>query len=240
MKRVLLALALTAALLPAQPAQGPDYEKIQKLVMVKYADPQAIANLLRDFGVDVRPDGRMKVLALSGPRNRVTTAEDAIKQLDVPAAAQKDIELTVYFVVASDQPNLTGNPIPVDLQSTIQTLKTTFPFKTYLLLDALSLRARSGMGADTSGQIGGGRLTTFRVGSASLESDGAMIRLDRLHAGLRIPHTASDGKLNYIDTGLSTDVVTAKEGQKLVIGRSSLDGPEKALFLVLIAKVINQ
>jgi hypothetical protein len=43
----------------------------------------------------------------------------------------------------------------------------------------------------------------------------------------------------YTDTGISTDVVDVKEGQKLVVGRSSLDGPEKALFLVLIAKVIN-
>src|SRR5690348_13273740 len=100
MKRLILALALVAASLMAQP-QDPN-ERIQKLVTVKYADPQSIANLLRDFGVDVRPDPRMKVLALSGPRNRVTTAEDAIKQLDQPSQAQKDVEMTVYFVVASD------------------------------------------------------------------------------------------------------------------------------------------
>jgi hypothetical protein len=31
--------------------------------------------------------------------------------------------------------------------------------------------------------------------------------------------------------------VGVKEGQKLVIGRSSLEGPTKALFLILIAKV---
>jgi len=237
MKRLILAFGLMLPM-SAQPAQDPN-EAVQKVVTVKYADPQAIANLLRNFGVDVRPDAHMKVLALSGPRNRVSTAEDAIKQLDVPGAAQKDIELTVYFVVASDQANLAGNPIPTDLQTTVATLKSTFPFKTYLLLDALSLRARSGMGADTSGQISGNRLTVFRVRSATLESDGSMIRLDGLHAGLRIPHTTGDGKMTYIDTGLSTDVVTAKEGQKLVVGRSSLEGPEKALFLVLIAKVVN-
>jgi hypothetical protein len=239
MKRLLLALALVAAPLPAQPTQDPN-ERIQKLVTVKYADPQAIANLLRDFGVDIKTDNRMKVLAISGNRNRVTTAEDAVKQLDVPAAAQKDIELTVYFVVASDQPNLAGNPIPADLQSTVATLKSTFPFKNYLLMDALSLRSRSGVGADTSGQISGGRLTVFRVRSASLESDGSMIRLDGLHAGLRIPVSGGAGKPNtYIDTGISTDVVTAKEGQKLVVGRSSMEGPEKAMFLILIAKVVS-
>ena len=64
-----------------------------------------------------------------------------------------------------------------------------------------------------------------------------MIRLDGLHAGLRIPHSDGTGKIAYTDTGISTDVVDVKEGQKLVVGRSSLDGPEKALFLVLIAKV---
>ena len=107
MKRVLLALALLCAPAVAQqPAPRPD-EEIQKVVTVKYVDPEALRNLLANFGIITRVDSRLKVITLSGTRSRVTTAEDAIKQLDVPAAAQKDIELTVYFVVASDQPNLT-------------------------------------------------------------------------------------------------------------------------------------
>jgi hypothetical protein len=237
-KRLLLVLVLAFAPVMAQTPQDPT-ERIQKLVTLKYADPQAVQLLLMHFGVDTRADERMKVIALSGPRNKVTTAEDAIKQLDMPSAAQKDIELTVYFVVGSDQPNLPGNPIPTDLQSTVAALKSTFPFKGYVLLDALSLRARSGVGADTTGQAGGNRFTQFRVRSASIDGDGTMIRLDGLHAGLRIPHSDGAGKIVYTDTGISTDVVDVKEGQKLVVGRSSLDGPEKALFLVLIAKVIN-
>jgi hypothetical protein len=237
MKRLLLVLALIAAPVTAQPPQDAN-ENIQKLVTLKYADPQVVRRLLANFGVQIQSEDRTKVIALSGLRNRVTTAEEAIKQLDVPSAAEKDIELTIYFVVGSDQPNLAGNPIPQDLQSTVAALKSTFPFKGYVLLDVLSLRARSGVGADTTGQAGGNRLTQFRIRSASIEGDGSMIRLDGLHAGLRIPHP--DGsKLQYIDTGISTDVVDVKEGQKLVVGRSSLDGPEKALFLVLIAKIIN-
>lgn len=221
----------------AQAPQDPN-ENIKKLVTLKYVDPQSVRRLLANFGVEIQADDRMKVIALSGNRNRVTTAEDAIKQLDVPSAAQKDIELTVYFVVGSDQPNLAGNPIPQDLQSTVAALKSTFPFKGYVLLDVLSLRSRAGSGADTTGQLTGNRYTSFRVRSASLDGDGSVIRLDGLHAGLRIPHV-SEGKLQYVDTGISTDVVDVKEGQKLVVGRSSLDGPEKALFLVLIAKVIS-
>jgi len=240
MKRVILAMALLAPSLVAQ-SQDPN-ERIQKLVTVKYVDPAAVRYLLVNFGVDIQANPNMKVVALSGPRSKVTTAEDAIKQLDVPSAAQKDIELTVYFVAASDQSNPTpgGKPIPPDLQSTVSTLKTTFPFKTYEMLDTLSLRARSGVGAQSTGQLSGGRLTNFSVNSASLEADGSMIRLDHLHAGLRIPHSQGQGKGDiYMDTGISTDIVDVKEGQKLVVGRSSLDGPEKAMFLILIAKVMN-
>ena len=234
MKRLILALAVIAMPTLAQVGQDPS-EHIQKLVTLKYADPQSVAGLLHDFGVELRVDNRMKVIALSGNRNRVTTAEDAIKQLDIPAAAQKDIDLTVYFVVGSDMTN-TGSPIPKELESTVATLKGAFPFKNYVMLDVLSLRSRSGASADASGQLTAGRLTTFRVRSASLDGDGGMIRLDNLHAGLRVPIGTAE-KTQYIDTGISTDVVDVKEGQKLVVGRSSLNGPDTALFLVLIAKV---
>ena len=49
----------------------------------------------------------------------------------------------------------------------------------------------------------------------------------------------SAGKIEYVDTGISTDTVSVKEGQKLVVGRSSLDGPSTALFLLLTARIGN-
>jgi hypothetical protein len=44
--------------------------------------------------------------------------------------------------------------------------------------------------------------------------------------------------VQYIDTGITQDV-DVKEGQKVVVGRASLDGPEKALFLILTARVVQ-
>jgi hypothetical protein len=65
-----------------------------------------------------------------------------------------------------------------------------------------------------------------------------MIQLRNLHAGLRIPNGVDkNGQNVHQDTGITTEVVDVKEGQKLVVGRSSLNGPDTALFLVLIAKV---
>jgi hypothetical protein len=240
MKRILmLSLLLVAPLMAQTDAAKPQVpERVQKLVTLKYVDPQAIQNLIRMFNVDVTLNEQMRVMALSGTRERLAAAEEAIKQLDVPSAAQKNIELTVYFVVGSEQDKPTGNAIPQELQSTVAQLKNSFPFKTYSLLDVLSLRARSGVGAETSGQYGS-RITQFKVRSATLEADGAMIRLDNVHAGIRNPVQDGPSKITYVDTGISADVVDVKEGQRLVIGRSSMDGPEKALFLVLIAKVIN-
>src|SRR3974377_1193874 len=174
MKNAFLVLALAVAPLIAQPK--PD-DHVQMVVQLKYADPGALSSLLRNFGVSIMPDQRMRVVALSGPRSAVETAEAAIKQLDVPTAAQKDIDLTVYFVVGTDE-NPAGNPIPQELQSTVTTLKQTFPFKNYYLLDALSLRTRVGAGAQTTGQLSGGRTTEFSVRDVSLEGDGATIRID--------------------------------------------------------------
>ncbi len=234
-KLIALALLVLTPLAAQQTTAQDPNEEVRKVVSLKYADPVSIQMLLRDFGVAVRADTRLKMIALTGRRANVTTAEEAIKQLDVPAAQQKDIELTIYFVVGTDQPNGSGNPIPADLQSMVSALKSTFPFKNYGLLDVLFLRTRSGSGADASGQFSS-RITTFRIGSASLEPDG-MIRLERLHAGLRNPVADGPNKITYVDTGISADVMDVREGQKLVVGRSSLDGPEKALFLVLVAKV---
>jgi hypothetical protein len=105
-------------------------------------------------------------------------------------------------------------------------------------LDVLSLRTRSGVSASTSGQLSRGRLTVFSLSSASIGGDGSMIQLKNLHAGLRIPNGVDkNGQNAHMDTGITTEVVDVKEGQKLVVGRSSLNGPDTALFLVLIAKV---
>jgi hypothetical protein len=233
MKRIFLALALIAAPMWGQEKQD---DRVQRLVTLKYVEPMAVQNLLRDFGVDIRMDRQMKVVALTGRRAAVETAEAAIKQLDVPGAAQKDIDLTVFFIVGRDDAP-TGGAIPQELNSTVNALKSTFPYKSYELMDALSLRSRAGSGASTSGQLTTNRLTSFSVGSVNVEGDGNMIRIDRLHAGLRVLMGMKD-KNEFVNvSSIDTEVIDVKEGQKLVVGRSSLEGPGKALFLVLIAKV---
>jgi len=226
MKTLLLIAALACSAAAQQEARS------QTIVPLKYLDPFAVQNLLHDFGVDIRGDRQLKVVALNGRPAAIETAIAALKRLDVPAAAQKDIDLTVFFVVGRDDNEPSAGPVPQDIQSTVATLKQTFPYKTYELLDALFLRSRAGSGATATGQLSGAKLTSFSVRSVNLEGDN-MIRIDGLHAGIKAFHNGNQ----YVDvSAISTDIVDTKEGQKLVVGRASMEARNRALFLILIAK----
>jgi hypothetical protein len=182
----------------------------------------------------------MKVMALNGSPSNVAAAEAAIKQLDV---APKSIELTVYFVVGGDNAQqLSGAPVPADVRDVITQLKNAFTFKEYKVMDVLTLRTRSGSDAETTGILNSGnppRMSQFSIRNVTVGDDGT-IRIDRMHAGLRIPlaRPSEPGKSDYINSGIDQNV-DVKEGQKVVVGRSSLEGPEKALFLILTAHVIQ-
>jgi len=225
MKPLILTLLCAAAAF-AQP--------VTKLVTLKYADPAALQNVIRTFGVDY--NWTNKSVALRGSPEAVSAAELALKQLDV---SPKNIELVVHFLVGSNQP--AAGAIPADLVDVVKQLRATFAFKEYSLLDSLTLRTRAGSSADTTGIVSpptssSPRLTQFSIRAANVSEDGT-IRIDRMHAGLRIP-VVSQSKVDYLNTGIDQDV-DVKEGQKVVVGRASLEGPEKALFLVLTAKVVQ-
>jgi hypothetical protein len=246
MKRMILAVLLLAAPVAAQQQKE---ERTTKLVKLQYIEPRAITNMLSTYGVTVNFNDSMKVLTLNGSPASVAAAEAAIKQLDV---APKNVELTVYFVVGGDNAQqLVGAPVPPDVRDVITQLKNAFTFKEYKMLDVLTLRTRTGSDAETSGILNSStppKMSQFSVRNVTVGDDGT-IRIDHMHAGLRIPYRTSagptgatganqTGKAEYVNSGIDQNV-DIKEGQKVVVGRSSLEGPEKALFLILSARVIQ-
>jgi hypothetical protein len=213
-------------------------ERTTKLVRLKYVDPESVQRMISQFGVTVMPSSQMKAMTLSGLPAQIAAAEAALQQLDV---APKNIELVAYFVVGSDQTNLAGSPVPQEIRDVIGQLKNTFTFKDYRMLDVLTLRTRTGSSAESSGILDARssppRLSMFSVRNATVSEDGTTVRLDRMHAGLRIPILSQGAKTEYMNTGIDQDI-DVKERQKVVVGRASLEGPEKALFLILMAKVM--
>jgi hypothetical protein len=236
MKRIVLCALLLAA--PLVAAQEVNREQVNKVIVLKNVDPNGIVGLFQSWGVVMVPLRGTKTLSILGPADKVSAVEIALKQLDV---APKNLDLTVYFVVGGDQPNLEGGAVPQDLRDVIAQLKGTFPFKEYKMLDVLTLRTRTGSAAETSGILNSGnppRMSQFRILGATVSEDGTTIRIDRMHAGLRTPVVYPGKGVEYIDSQINQDV-DVKEGQKVVVGRSSLQGPQQALFLILTAQVIR-
>lgn len=254
MKPLLLVSILLAGSLAAQEQKKPEEGKpsVQKVFLLKYADPAKIGNLLGVFGARIFPNTDLHALAVSASPEIMPAIEDAIKRLDLPAAAAQDIELTAYYVIGGDGEGTPGGPPPKELENVIVQLKNSFAFKSYRLLDMLTMRMRSnGRSADTSsnpGTLTAGLpsvVTQFHTGTVNLSPDGSTVSLVGLKAGVRIPTPtgpiSSNPQVNtqytYIDLGLNADV-DIKEGQKVVVGRLSVN-KDQALFLVLTARVVN-
>src|SRR5580698_4039573 len=134
MKRILFGLILTAALLAAgqdgkKTDTAPKKPQIQRLFILKYADPLQLMDLLRVFDASVRQNAEMHALAIEASPEAMRAIEDAIQKLDVPSAMPKNVEMTVFLLVATDSATPAGSPVPKDLDSVATQLKAAFPFK---------------------------------------------------------------------------------------------------------------
>jgi len=245
MKNLLLVLALLALPLAAQDQkkEEPKQPQVQKLFVLKYADPNQVSNLIRPFTQMVTPNTDMHALAVSATPDAMSAIEDAIKRLDVPTAAPQNVELTVYLLVGSQAEGATLS-MPKDLDSVLAQLKSVFTYRSYKLGDVLTLRGRTGKQLETSGSgwsvhVDENRsipvATQFSVRAVTISPDG-MIHMDGLRASNQALHPADAAAVpGSAATTLNTDL-DIKEGQKVVVGKMAMN-PNEALFLVLMARV---
>jgi hypothetical protein len=253
MKRLLFALLSIALPLAAQEAKKEDEKiiaqpaeaRVQKLFLLKYADPNQVADLLRVFNASVSPNSALHALTVATTKVSMGAIEEAVQRLDVPSAAAKNIEMTAYLLIGGESAGAEASAMPKEMDSVVAQLKNAFAFKSYRLLDILALRTRVGQRAQTSsssratpiGQNTPAVTTDFQIRSAGIGSDETTIRVDGLNLSSRIPvQTGSTGQFSVNNVGLQADV-DIKQGQKVVIGRVSVG--ESALFLVLTAQVVN-
>lgn len=240
MKRLLLTILAGAALLMADdaPAKQPQVQKIFKL---QYADANRVANLLRPLGIMVNAESQSNVLAVTGSPQTISAVEDALKKLDVPPAPVKNVELTGYLLLGSPQ----GSDAPdlAKLASVIKELRSLSPFKSFKLLESFNLRDRDGQKGHVQGFLSGFSPTPTKFGtfvpfydfgfnrlSVTSSSGSPVVRLDGV--GLRVQEAYSQ------DARIDTDV-DIREGQKVVVGKTNVNGADQALFLVLSAKLVE-
>jgi len=250
-KRIWMVLLLAMAAIAAQDTKKaetqPKKPVVQRLFILKYADPAQVRELLTVFDAAVRQSPELHAITVEASPEAMKAIEDAVQKLDVPSATPKNVEMTVFLLVAADAAAAVGSAVPRDLDSVVAQLKNAFPFKNYGLLDVINFQTRTGQTVHVSSSGGslaiGSRqvfmMTTMTINSIALQSDGNTLRVDRLNARFAVPvATGPTGSDQYstVDLQMQTDL-DIKEGQRVVVGRLGLSR-DQALFLVMMGKVL--
>lgn len=238
MRRLLWILIAVAGLAWAQEKEPVKWS--QKVIPVHYVNVNRLANLVSINGVSVKPDDGMRVLVVAGPPDAVAAIEEMVKKLDV-APPRANIELTVYLVSGISQARA-GDELPQELASTAKQMHGLFPYKGYRLIESFVLRSRDGREGSTSGVLPGtNSIYEFRYRSAAVSSGAPrLVHIDGLAFAVHTPTGSrdKDGHLDYRNAGINTDI-DAGEGQKVVVGKSNINGSDDAMILIVTAKVVE-
>lgn len=228
------------------PAPATDENNVTQIFRVAYADVKDVAEVISLFGGIVRPNPDLRVIAWTGPTTQLPAVEAAIRSLDVAPVPEPNVELKIYFLMASkDSPETTS--VPRALDDVARQLEAVFGYTSVRLVEVTAMRVRNG----SHGKINGilpQRLADDREARYSFKFDrlfvtedasGRSIRLDGLNAGVQAPHTfVEDGKpvTRYMETGIVTDI-DIREGQKAVIGKTSIEGGAETVFVVVTGTI---
>jgi len=245
MRYGILSMLAIAALAFAQESKPKDVvqpEPEHKVFVLKYADAMDVGNLLSQvFGKGMSFNRDMKVIAVSGTAAMIAGVGEAIARLDVPPQPVKNIEITGYLLVGSTKAEA-GASVPAELESVVKQVRANFPYKAFQLMDTMMLRVQGeSKHASVNGAVApsDGDMTNIsyqlKVQSLSLtgEDKDTTIHLGGLELTMKVmrPNVKQD-------TAIISDV-DIRGGQKVVVGKSSFGSPDKALFLVLTAKLVE-
>jgi hypothetical protein len=225
-------------MLAAACASGEDAPVVEKLVQVKHVEvDQRLHNLFDILGVRVS-DRVGGYIALKGPKEAVAAAEEALHGMDVDKP-ELNVELTGWLVVASSSPVPELQPLPADLTSVAKQLKAAFGYADLRVITSFVVRTRAGSEMRNEGQFSnelvGGKEYSFysfhvnRVEVAGEAAGSHRLCLDNVQL-----------RLGSGTGGLTSDV-DLMEGQKVVIGKTSMGVTTgMPLILVLTTRVITE
>jgi hypothetical protein len=232
MKKIVLLFCLCSALF--------GQAIVTKLVPIRYLNPTGLSGFMKLYGAQFQMSQDNRIVALKGTAEEVAAAERALKELDVPSP---NVEVTFFILKASRES--TPDSVPPELKSVIEQLKSTFVFRGFQLLETLQFRTRSGSkgSADSTLRtldLPDAPLAQFELRCDSIKASGEkpqQFRIDDLHFSTHVPY-GRPGAYQFTHSAVNVSL-DAREGQKVVVGKTNIDGKDSAYFLVLTAKVIE-
>lgn len=240
-----IAILPSIVVLALVPALAQEKEQVTKIIEVKNVDVQALPSLLLPFGAGIQISPHLRRIVVSGRPETVSAVEEAVRRIDVPAPAPKNIEITAYILMASPQP---GGSVPPELEGVAKQLKNLFSYQGFRLLDTMVLRVRDGSTGGTTA-VGTPPATLpdspqktfyevrFREVRVAPDEKGNVVRIQDLWFNAKVP-SVSGGNVQFMDSGFKTGI-DVREGQKVVVGKANMDGSNNAMTLVVSAKVVE-
>ena len=239
MKKLMM-LALACATL----ACAAEDTRIQKIVPITTGDTMQIfgtvANVMANMPIKIQM--YQNTLVLNGTQESVTAAEQLIKNLMSSAPRERNIEITGYIILATTQAGDGFGNMPAELDAVLKQFRSLLNYKIFRVLDTVILRGKENSGMASSGFLAvpgsAGATADFRVQRPSVTDD--VVHLKDLNLNVHIPTTRMNEKGIVInnEVRISTDA-DVKAGQKVAIGKASVDGNGGALILVVSAKVVD-
>ena len=227
--------------------QGPP--RVQKVFQVKHANVDSLWAAFNHIA-DIRVNKELKLLVVNGSAEAIKAIEDALKTLDIPPPAIKNVEMTFHMILA--KPNKNG-ALPQSLEAVQKNLEGLFGFKGFHLLETAQIRVRDGARAQTNGSVPNPydadanmkvRYSLEAVPTVATSEKGNMIRIDNLKLSLDVPMiTGTDpfskkATFNESRANIQTQI-DVREGQRVVVGKANVNASDGAMVLVVTAKVVD-
>jgi hypothetical protein len=230
------------------PTPTADGEIVTQIFRVAYGDVHDIASVISVFRGNVKPNPDLGVIAWTGLATELPAVEAAIRSLDVPPVPEPNVELKIYFLLAAKD-KAVASSVPAALDGVASQLHDVFGYSSVRLIEVTAMRVRNGSHGKINGilpqRLSDDREARYSFGFERLyvtkDASGRSIRLDGLNTGVQAPHTlVEDGReiTRYMETGIQTDI-DLREGQKAVIGKTSIEGGAETVFVVVTGTVID-
>lgn len=213
---------------------------IVQMIPVKYLDSAASLKALCIFPAEIVPQTGQHLISVRAPAANMPAITDAIKRLDVPQVGPRNVEWTIYVLVASDLTE-TLRPVPGTTNAVVEQLKGVLSYKQFYLLDTVFGTTADGYNVNLNGGVRG---LSPAPGPGSTARDATYRFSSRVSVGTGDPASASVrmSQLNFRLDGENTSVMIATDvdipaGKQVVVGKST--SGDRAYILVVSARILN-
>lgn len=228
---------------------------VQKVVELKHIDPDTVIRLMQmnspakdGYAAQLRGNKELGVVTIYGLPDDVDRIAVNIAALDKPRpgpATNRNIDFRLYALVASKSTAM-GEDLPKDLEPVGAELRSALGYKEVKLLDAALFRMRQNERSEARGYLpcqlvnqslpkDQARPCSYQavVNAGSIRGSKPTLAVE----GLQFSATFSDsGPDRGVSIRTSFDLT---DGQKVVIGKSNIDGADRSLVLVVTAKAVD-